>query len=51
MTPLLPVPAYEDWRDTRETLHRFLQVVGKIRLAARAATTGGTSRCTSPGAA
>jgi hypothetical protein len=23
-----------DWRDTKETLHRFCQVVGKIRLAA-----------------
>ncbi len=28
-----PVPL-ADWRDTKETLHRFAQVVGKIRLAA-----------------
>lgn len=27
-----PVPL-ESWRDTKETLHRFLQIVGKIRLA------------------
>ncbi len=25
--------ALNDWADTRETLHRFLQIVGKIRLA------------------
>jgi hypothetical protein len=25
---------YEDWRDTLATLHRFAQVVGKVRLAA-----------------
>jgi len=28
--PALP---YEDWRDTRDTLHMYTQVVGKIRLA------------------
>jgi Family of unknown function (DUF5996) len=28
-----PIPL-DDWRDTKETLHRFCQVVGKIRLAA-----------------
>jgi hypothetical protein len=28
-----PIPLAE-WRDTKETLHRFCQVVGKIRLAA-----------------
>ncbi|MFD8983982.1 DUF5996 family protein, partial [Streptomyces sp. NPDC059564] len=28
-----PVPLAE-WRDTKETLHRFAQVIGKIRLAA-----------------
>ncbi|MGA5895261.1 DUF5996 family protein [Streptomyces venetus] len=28
-----PIPLAE-WRDTKETLHRFAQVVGKIRLAA-----------------
>ncbi|MGY1709400.1 DUF5996 family protein [Geodermatophilus sp. SYSU D00758] len=27
-----PIPL-EDWADTKETLHRFLQVVGKLRLA------------------
>ncbi|RFU22318.1 DUF5996 family protein [Geodermatophilus marinus] len=27
-----PIPL-EDWADTKETLHRFLQVVGKVRLA------------------
>ena len=28
--PVLPL---EEWRDTRDTLHRWMQVVGKIRLA------------------
>jgi hypothetical protein len=28
-----PIPLAE-WRDTKETLHRFCQVIGKIRLAA-----------------
>src|SRR2546423_9271881 len=28
--PALP---YDDWRDTRDTLHMYTQVVGKIRLA------------------
>jgi hypothetical protein len=27
-----PIP-YASWRETKETLHRFLQIVGKIRLA------------------
>ena len=27
-----PVPLAE-WADTKDTLHRFLQVVGKLRLA------------------
>jgi hypothetical protein len=31
---LLPSLGYESWRDTRDTLHRFLQLVGKVRLAA-----------------
>ncbi|WP_407289137.1 DUF5996 family protein [Streptomyces sp. BP-8] len=30
-----PMPLME-WRDTKETLHRFAQIVGKIRLAASA---------------
>ncbi|WP_222596079.1 DUF5996 family protein, partial [Kocuria turfanensis] len=29
-----PEMPYEPWRETRETVHRFLQVVGKVRLAA-----------------
>jgi hypothetical protein len=28
--PALP---YEEWRDTRDTLHMYLQVIGKLRLA------------------
>jgi Family of unknown function (DUF5996) len=28
--PALP---YEDWRETKETLHRFAQIVGKVRMA------------------
>lgn len=31
---LFPSMPYADWTGTRETLHRFAQVVGKIRLAA-----------------
>ncbi|NUS09884.1 MAG: hypothetical protein HOY69_00480 [Streptomyces sp.] len=30
---LFPALALDEWRDTKETLHRFVQVVGKIRLA------------------
>ncbi|UWE07527.1 DUF5996 family protein [Actinacidiphila bryophytorum] len=30
---LFPALPLEAWRDTKETLHRFVQVVGKIRLA------------------
>src|SRR3954464_5136176 len=28
--PALP---YDDWRDTRDTLHMYTQIVGKLRLA------------------
>lgn len=31
-----PAMEYESWRETLETLHRFAQVVGKLRLAASA---------------
>jgi Family of unknown function (DUF5996) len=31
--PFAPIPL-ESWRETKETLHRFCQVVGKVRLAA-----------------
>lgn len=34
MMPLFPPMPLAEWRDTKETLHRFEQVVGKIRLAA-----------------
>ncbi|GAA4847349.1 DUF5996 family protein [Actinomycetospora corticicola] len=34
MTELFPELRYADWRPTRETVHRFLQIVGKVRLAA-----------------
>jgi hypothetical protein len=30
-----PIP-YQDWRETKDTLHRFAQIVGKIRLSASA---------------
>lgn len=30
---LFPALPLESWRDTKETLHRFAQIVGKIRLA------------------
>ena len=41
----LPV---EQWQPTRDTVHRWTQIVGKTRLGARAAgrTTGGTRACT-----
>jgi len=31
---LFPPMPLADWRDTKATLHRFCQVVGKLRLAA-----------------
>ena len=31
---LFPPMPLEEWRDTKETLHRYCQVVGKLRLAA-----------------
>ncbi|MGW3007599.1 DUF5996 family protein [Streptomyces sp. NPDC001219] len=31
---LFPAIPYAEWRDTKETVHRFAQVVGKVRLAA-----------------
>ena len=34
VTTLFPELPYESWRDTRDTLHRFAQIVGKVRLAA-----------------
>ncbi|WP_406372620.1 DUF5996 family protein [Streptomyces sp. NBC_00647] len=33
---LFPPVLLAEWRDTKETLHRFAQIVGKIRLAASA---------------
>ena len=33
---LFPAMPLAEWRDTKETLHRFAQIVGKIRLAASA---------------
>lgn len=33
---LFPAIPLAEWRDTKETLHRFAQIVGKIRLAASA---------------
>ena len=30
----LPALPYEDWSDTKDTLHLFLQIFGKIRLKA-----------------
>lgn len=32
--PVLPPLPYADWVDTKETLHLFLQIIGKIRLKA-----------------
>ena len=34
MSELFPDLPYESWRDTRDTMHRFAQIVGKVRLAA-----------------
>ena len=31
--PSWPALPYDDWRDTRDTLHMYTQVVGKVRLA------------------
>jgi len=44
----LPELHLADWRATKDTLHLYSQIIGKIKLATTArATTGGTSRCTS----
>src|ERR1700733_6227899 len=32
MTPLWPELEYDAWKDTRDTLHLWTQVIGKIRL-------------------
>ncbi len=32
MTPLWPELDYEAWRDTRDTLHLWTQIIGKVRL-------------------
>jgi hypothetical protein len=32
VSPWLPLP-YDEWKDTRETLHMYTQVIGKLRLA------------------
>ena len=32
MTPWLPLP-YDEWHETRDTLHMYTQVIGKLRLA------------------
>jgi hypothetical protein len=40
-----------EWQDTHATLHMWMQIVGKTRLAlARERITGGTFRCTLLGA-
>ncbi|MEV0581319.1 DUF5996 family protein [Nonomuraea sp. NPDC050310] len=31
---LFPAMPYEDWLETKDTMHRFTQIVGKVRLAA-----------------
>ena len=33
MSAAWPALPYEDWRETKETLHRFAQIVGKVRMA------------------
>jgi hypothetical protein len=33
MTEAWPALPYADWRPTKETLHRFAQIVGKVRMA------------------
>lgn len=32
-TEVLPAIPYEEWQPTRETLHRYLQIIGKLALA------------------
>ena len=34
--PTLPKLALEEWEDTKDTLHLWLQIVGKVRLASAA---------------
>jgi hypothetical protein len=33
MSDAWPALPYEDWKGTKETLHRFVQIVGKVRMA------------------
>ena len=43
----LPSLPLEDWKGTKETLHRYTQIVGKVRLEILpSGTTGGTQRST-----
>ena len=43
MTEAWPPLPYADWRPTKQTLHRFAQIVGKVRMAlVPSGTTGGT---------
>ena len=32
-TPMWPPLPYEDWEPTKQTLHRFAQIVGKVRMS------------------
>ena len=53
--PIAPWPELtrSEWEDTRDTLHMWTQIVGKVRMALghRWSTTGGRWRCTSRRAA
>jgi len=33
MSAAWPALPYEEWRETKETLHLWMQIVGKLRLA------------------
>lgn len=43
----MPSLGHEEWGPTQQTLHRYLQIVGKIRMSlVTPIPTGGTRRCT-----
>lgn len=41
MMELPPLPL-EEWEDTKKTLHRYCQIIGKVRMEFSPLRTGGT---------
>ena len=41
--PVFPALPFEEWEGTKETLHRYVQIVGKVRLGCCAPPNVGVS--------